>query len=582
VTKPPLYFTNSLTGSFFNDIYGGHHHGQMSACSGYNNSNNMNMGMTPPPSMLMSTTSNSNVIKAAAINNAASACVAPAVETKKTPRCLTPLNVDFTRPYIFQPAVADVHQQMPVQLQVQQHLQAQQLVSQQQQQQQQQPQQQQQQQPPVDDKIDGLFSYPQLPLTDSQSQLNNMFGVKRNEYYTFNTPAETNVSLSPNQRNSLISEDSIGNRTGTGLAGSAGSDDFLYSSDMTSQTYLDEAQAILTADTLLVDDLKFDLFSSQAPFYNYQHVTGPANARANAHHSISGPSANYFNDSKLMPSFSEVESLRDEINEINEARSQLQYSIFLPSQGGEDIVDDLILAARDGSNMNLSGSPCNGQLQEQEPVCKQEEIDTDTCHNHGPEDCGHNHTHGDIDDDDDDDNEYDDADEDEEEQLEDNECSDSSIDSDENYSDSEGRKGTRSNRYKTPRNKTRRSSALANNKKPKRNSITIRKTSVSSSNDGITSVRRNVKHEKQFKCSKCTSSFTRKTRLTEHINRVHLGKVYQFKCEECGTRLSSKENLTRHSIVHTDKFKCLKCNRRFDRSYRFQRHVEKCNGVECK
>lgn len=90
--------------------------------------------------------------------------------------------------------------------------------------------------------------------------------------------------------------------------------------------------------------------------------------------------------------------------------------------------------------------------------------------------------------------------------------------------------------------------------------------------------RRLSKNAKLFKCDSCSSSFTRKTRLTEHKNRVHLGKVYHFECKLCGVRLSSKENLTRHKIVHTDKFKCNKCDRRFDRSYRFHRHVEKCDG----
>lgn len=90
--------------------------------------------------------------------------------------------------------------------------------------------------------------------------------------------------------------------------------------------------------------------------------------------------------------------------------------------------------------------------------------------------------------------------------------------------------------------------------------------------------RRMSKNAKMFKCDTCSSSFTRKTRLTEHKNRVHLGKVYHFECKTCGVRLSSKENLTRHKIVHTDKFKCNKCERRFDRSYRFQRHIEKCDG----
>lgn len=83
--------------------------------------------------------------------------------------------------------------------------------------------------------------------------------------------------------------------------------------------------------------------------------------------------------------------------------------------------------------------------------------------------------------------------------------------------------------------------------------------------------------DKRFKCPKCSSSFTRKTRLTEHNNRVHMGKIFQFQCSECDTRLSSKENLNRHSIVHTDRFKCNKCNKRFDRICRFQKHLDKCH-----
>lgn len=101
-----------------------------------------------------------------------------------------------------------------------------------------------------------------------------------------------------------------------------------------------------------------------------------------------------------------------------------------------------------------------------------------------------------------------------------------------------------------------------------------RNSSVSSQSNQ----RRMSKNAKLFKCDSCPSSFTRKTRLTEHKNRVHLGKVYHFECKICGVRLSSKENLTRHKIVHTDKFKCDKCDRRFDRSYRFHRHIEKCDG----
>ncbi|ODV82684.1 hypothetical protein CANARDRAFT_25731 [[Candida] arabinofermentans NRRL YB-2248] len=81
---------------------------------------------------------------------------------------------------------------------------------------------------------------------------------------------------------------------------------------------------------------------------------------------------------------------------------------------------------------------------------------------------------------------------------------------------------------------------------------------------------------KSFCCLDCGSSFTRKSRLNEHIRKKHSGSTVMFPCKLCPKVLSSRENLNRHHFKHCDKFQCHICGKRHDRSDRFAKHVEKC------
>ncbi|KAG7805828.1 hypothetical protein KL921_005259 [Ogataea angusta] len=83
---------------------------------------------------------------------------------------------------------------------------------------------------------------------------------------------------------------------------------------------------------------------------------------------------------------------------------------------------------------------------------------------------------------------------------------------------------------------------------------------------------------KKFRCSQCTSSFTRRSRLKEHCRKVHEGEKLVFRCDHCDKVMSSRENLNRHMIGHTDKYRCPYCGKRHDRSDRFQRHIQKCSA----
>ncbi|GME70345.1 unnamed protein product [Ambrosiozyma monospora] len=84
--------------------------------------------------------------------------------------------------------------------------------------------------------------------------------------------------------------------------------------------------------------------------------------------------------------------------------------------------------------------------------------------------------------------------------------------------------------------------------------------------------------DKRFKCAQCDASFTRKSRLNEHIRKVHEGRRKNYTCDKCSKHLSSRENLNRHKVIHTDKYKCPSCGKRHDRSDRFHRHVIKCKA----
>ena len=363
------------------------------------------------------------------------------------------------------------------------------------------------------DQYNSLFTY--------LMNANQEASTPVNDYYSIHTPVASDMSLSPYQRGRLESGVS-------GSSANGGSEDFLMMqgdslSDATSVTYLDEHNLS-----------KFNDFSNMEMNSNNNTLGGvdTGNDRFNTEN-------NTMARGRLFSSFSEVETLNEEMKEaLNEAR--LQLPISLPSQGlslyseegdGEAMAEERRRTGRDVAGTDMA------------VLNNHQDMDSnDEC------------------------NEFDTGDS--ESDRENNDCH--SEDGDNNNDSDDDTNISRSTSYDESGEVKREVMAVKRARNhPRAKSIGSGSAAFAGSIIGKT--------DKQFKCNKCTSSFTRKTRLTEHVNRVHLGKIYHFKCNQCGTRLSSKENLTRHSIVHTDKFKCKRCNRRFDRSYRFQRHLEKCN-----
>ncbi|ODQ48175.1 hypothetical protein PICMEDRAFT_15991 [Pichia membranifaciens NRRL Y-2026] len=371
----------------------------------------------------------------------------------------------------------------------------------------------------TDEQYNSLFTY--------LMNANQDVSTPANDYYSIHTPVASDMSLSPYQRRRLESGVS-------GSSANGGSDDFLMMqgdllSDATSVTYLDEHSLS-----------KFNDFSNMGMNPNTNTLGGvdTGSDRFNTDN-------NTMARDRLFSSFSEVETLNEEMKEaLNEAR--LQLPISLPSQGmslysekgdGQGVAEGSSRRRSDVTSAHTGGL---NNYQDMDSNDESNEFGTGDSESDG-ENNGDDDDNGDNNDSDDDTN-----------------ISGNCSDDDSFEGTGEVKRGAMA--VKRARNHARGKSAGSGST-----------AFAGGLANGI------GKTDKQFKCSKCTSSFTRKTRLTEHVNRVHLGKIYHFKCNQCGTRLSSKENLTRHSIVHTDKFKCKRCNRRFDRSYRFQRHLEKCN-----
>lgn len=368
------------------------------------------------------------------------------------------------------------------------------------------------------EECESLFTY----LTGAKQQPN----TPANDYYSIHTPIASDSSLSPYQR------DRLGSGVSTG-SGFSERDDFLMIpadslSDATSVTYLDEHNIT-----------KFNDFSSIDASINYN----------NSNTTFDNFDKNNMIRDRLFSSFSEVETLNAELDEtMNEAR--LQLPISLPSQGttnfylgGAETLNETGVTQEACDTTN-----CSINLHSHEE-CNEADHCESHCGSHCDSESEGENTNTDYNCNDDDESDYSDGPENKNE------------DEDEGSVNGDVKRGVMALRR------------ARNFQKAKRVGSAPTTAFSTSKTNNIAA----TKTDKQFKCNKCSSSFTRKTRLTEHINRVHLGKIYHFKCNQCGTRLSSKENLTRHSIVHTDKFKCKRCNRRFDRSYRFQRHLEKCN-----
>ena len=58
-----------------------------------------------------------------------------------------------------------------------------------------------------------------------------------------------------------------------------------------------------------------------------------------------------------------------------------------------------------------------------------------------------------------------------------------------------------------------------------------------------------MKRQKNIKCPKCNTYFTRRSHLLRHIDFFHeKGKKGQYKCDKCNKQYEYKENITKHSL----------------------------------
>uniref|UniRef100_A0A7M5V4A3 C2H2-type domain-containing protein n=1 Tax=Clytia hemisphaerica TaxID=252671 RepID=A0A7M5V4A3_9CNID len=70
-------------------------------------------------------------------------------------------------------------------------------------------------------------------------------------------------------------------------------------------------------------------------------------------------------------------------------------------------------------------------------------------------------------------------------------------------------------------------------------------------------------------CPKCGATFDKIFRRNEHVERCN--RV--FNCERCGKPFKSKQALTGHfNGKHTEKFKCESCGKCFESSSKLDRH----------
>jgi len=76
-----------------------------------------------------------------------------------------------------------------------------------------------------------------------------------------------------------------------------------------------------------------------------------------------------------------------------------------------------------------------------------------------------------------------------------------------------------------------------------------------------------------FKCYQCQKDFLSKFHLVRH-QRTHTGEK-PFKCTLCFRMFGTKYHLTRHTEIHMRQFKCSQCTQTYSKRHLLLKHISK-------
>ncbi|XP_077545566.1 uncharacterized protein LOC144158527 isoform X1 [Haemaphysalis longicornis] len=86
-------------------------------------------------------------------------------------------------------------------------------------------------------------------------------------------------------------------------------------------------------------------------------------------------------------------------------------------------------------------------------------------------------------------------------------------------------------------------------------------------------------HEQKFQCKLCPRKFSKEERLSSHVMQSHTSKR-QFGCKDCSSSFSCRAGLREHMRVHSKPYKCTICSQMFSRKSLMLVHLSRHTGTQ--